>query len=386
MKTDLHILFICNEYPPYKHGGIGIFVKNLAEELVQHKIQCTVAGVYPDAADSNEIINGVRILRMAKKMIRFPFSSRLNNLLNERKARSQLSRLVKQLHDQYQFTAIESYDWGGPLLSKPSCPLIVRLHGSHTAHAISEGKPYSKMLAHWERRSLKIADQIVSVSHHMMTLTEKAFGHFSQPATIIYNSVNESIFFPHHEVIRDSNMILFVGKFHIRKGVYELFSILNHLLRLNPDAHFLFVGHHTTEQSDELLSIVSPDFHSRIRFKHAVDQIQLPKIYSQASLMIMPTRAEAFGLTVIEAMACGCVVAMSNLPITHEIISDEMDGLIIDPENSEMTSKRIHQLLGNPSKLNQMREAAVRKVKLSFSNEKILAQNLNLYKNLIHEA
>ena len=64
----MKILYVCNEYPPAPYGGIGIFVKTLAENLVSSDIQCVVVGLYDQIKKySVESSNGVEVRRARKK-------------------------------------------------------------------------------------------------------------------------------------------------------------------------------------------------------------------------------------------------------------------------------------------------------------------------------
>ena len=73
----MRILFICNEYPPHKHGGIGSFTRDIAEGLAANGQQVTVWGLY-DAVKALTIenINGVKVVRNLHK----PIKSRFNQL------------------------------------------------------------------------------------------------------------------------------------------------------------------------------------------------------------------------------------------------------------------------------------------------------------------
>ncbi len=62
----MKILFICNEYPPNKHGGIGVFVKNLANNLKNNGFECVIIGIYPILEPTDEIIDNIRVIRITE--------------------------------------------------------------------------------------------------------------------------------------------------------------------------------------------------------------------------------------------------------------------------------------------------------------------------------
>ena len=68
----MNICFICSEYPPYKCGGIGNFVKSIAEKFVANGHRVKVIGLYNDLnQDLHESINGVKVTRLKKSNGRY---------------------------------------------------------------------------------------------------------------------------------------------------------------------------------------------------------------------------------------------------------------------------------------------------------------------------
>jgi glycosyltransferase involved in cell wall biosynthesis len=377
------ILFVCNEFPPYPHGGIGVFVNNLSADLSFLDFECVVVGLYPGDTIFEEYIGNVRVIRLNDPTnLKFD-KLLLFSILQDFRRKLRLSLFIRNLEREKKFDLIESYEWNGPLAFKPKTKLLIRLHGSNTAYSAYEGKPFSRLIRFHESKNLGFADNIVSVSNHMWSLTQKTFAEMQIQKRIVYNSYNSAIF---HDVgvnLRDSNKILFVGKFHERKGVFELFKILNVLFGKSLDYEFAFVGPYRDKDYDEIITFINPDFRRRIKFIGPLSQSDLARRYLESSLMIMPSRAEAFGLTAIEAMSCGCIVAMSNLPVAHEIIDDNIDGIIINPTSTEETAERIHSLLSNKNLIQRIRENAIIKATTKFSSVEILKQNVIMYKEIV---
>lgn len=377
----MRILFICSEYPPSLYGGIGVFVKNLAEELVKNGESVYVIGVYHEIEnDVEDIINGVHVFRIKYTNT---FFGRLHNSINLVFNKFRLSKKLSNLEKTIGFDLIESHDWDGPLYYKPKTKLILRLHGSNTSHTVFENKKPSKYLKYFESKNLKFADYIVSVSKHMLNISLNVFGNLDVEKVVIYNSYNSEIFKINNSFKRDTYQILFVGKYHDRKGVIELFKIINLLFAKNNKYNFVFVGKHNKLQKDFLLNLIDDNFKKRIQFINAIEQRELVKYYNQSNLMIMPSKAEAFGLTAIEAMSCGCIVAMNNIPITHEIIENNKNGLIIDINKVDETAHKINNLINDESRIELMRSNSINITKKMFSNEVIFELNYSFYKKIL---
>lgn len=372
-----NVLFVCNEYPPALHGGIGIFVKDVAENMVKHGHQVCVVGVYPQSEKTVEYVEGVQVIRlpMPKYVRHLP----VKKILRSWKAKQLVSDEIDRLHHSFKPDWIESYDWDGPLVRKPMAPLIVRLHGSHTAHALKLQEKKSFWTAYWEKRNYKMADKLVAVSDYIFHSSRHAFGQPKVFMERIYNSYNELLFFPDPATDRDEFLIFYPGKFHERKGVYELFQILDQLFRRDERFHFLFVGHHTPTNKETLMGLLSPEYHNRVKFKQAVPQSDLPPFYRKAGIVIIPSRVEAFGLTAIEAMACGALTAMADVSAAREIIQDHVDGLLINPFEAEATANTLWQVMQNDALKEKIRQQAYQKALNTFSAQVIFEQNLRCY-------
>lgn len=351
----------------------------MAEALVKQNHRCVVLGIYPIKENSEEEIEGVKVFRIGKAKMKFTLPA--VNLFYDVMKKRTLSLWISTLEKKYHPDFIESFEWSGPLYRKPKSKLLVRLHGSHSAHALAEKKRLNRFLFFWEKRNYNMADRCVAVSEHMKRITHDCFG-VKKPITVVYNPIHP--FFQKTEGAPERNeyKILFVGKYHERKGVHELALILNELLPLNEKYEFVFVGNHMSEQRDMFLEQVHKSLHARITFQKAIPQKELKAFYQISSLMIMPTHAEAFGLTTIEAMVCGCLVAMNNIASAPEIISHGEDGLLIDIRKPAECAQQIHELLSS-NQHHQMRTAAEQKVLQQFTMDSILKKNLDVYQELI---
>ena len=79
----------------------------------------------------------------------------------------------------------------------------------------------------------------------------------------------------------------------------------------------------------------------------AVSDADLVALYNLAHALVFPTLYEGFGLTVLEAMACGLPVISSNASSIPEVAGDA--GLLLDPTRDEGWADAIHRLLDDPA-------------------------------------
>ena len=87
-----------------------------------------------------------------------------------------------------------------------------------------------------------------------------------------------------------------------------------------------------------------------VQFLGRIEANLLPSIYSLADILVLPsTGVENFPLVVLEAMATGKPIVLSELPGVRTIIEDGKEGLFIKPADSEDLADKLRYALNNPS-------------------------------------
>jgi glycosyltransferase involved in cell wall biosynthesis len=150
---------------------------------------------------------------------------------------------------------------------------------------------------------------------------------------------------------QDDTVILFVGGLdrpHYFKGLQYLIAAFAQL-STKERCYLVVVG------DGEL----KPDF---IRFAQNLGVIdntifagrvsdkELPPFYAASNFLVLPsfTMSEAFGLVLLEAMACGKAVIASDIPGVRSVVSPWKNGFLVDPANVEDLSKKMTRLIEDP--------------------------------------
>jgi glycosyltransferase involved in cell wall biosynthesis len=111
--------------------------------------------------------------------------------------------------------------------------------------------------------------------------------------------------------------LLHVGSTIPRKRIDVLLKAVNRVAALHPDVTLWRVGGRFTPAQLELVRELG--LADRITVMPFVNRAVLAALYRRATLVLLPSEREGFGLPVVEAMACGTPVLASDLPVLREV-------------------------------------------------------------------
>lgn len=195
-----------------------------------------------------------------------------------------------------------------------------------------------------EARELEKSDLVlVPVSYVKEVLIEAGF-----PRDKIYllpYGYDPRIFFPLPAPPRNQvKKILFGGTVSIRKGWYYLKEIINNFTG-DRQVQFIIAGRVAAEVKDDFNELISthPD---RVAYLGQLSQKKLAREMRRSDIFIFPSVLEGFGLTVLQALACGTPVIASRATCGVDFIEDGVNGLVIDKNNTEAWIDGIRYFIG----------------------------------------
>ena len=370
----MHILFICSEYPPLPHGGIGTFVHTLAHGLREKGHRITVVGM--DGKPGRSTDGGIEVFTLPKSAVPY-----VGNILSRRSLRSWLQRYVRR----EKVDIVETPDFLGMLpFGLANCPVVVRLHLSSTSIYLQRGQKASKGIALYEELTLRMNPAWAAVSNYIYSSTCEVFGIRPDRFKIIYNPVPRMDAPSPASDELPSRFMLFAGQVSKRKGAVVLAEAARELMSAHADLHLVYAGGAISTDdpvpiTQRILDAVGPEFAGRVRFLGHVSHSRVLECMSAAAVYVFPSRLEAFGLVILEAMYCGTPVVCTSYPPGPEIVTDGVDGLLADPTSPSDLAKKISRILLEPALAERLRGNGKRTIVERFSLAKCIAETESFY-------
>ena len=379
----MKILYICNEYPPFIHGGIGSFTRDIAEGLALKGHDVTVWGLY-DTVQSvvNEKINGVTVVRNSYSLVKSRFKHLYFVLY--------LNRKLNVFLKGQKFDIIECQEWQGLLplgLKHPG--YVVRLHGASVFFDKLLHRRGNRIM-HWlEKLTIKKAKNIVAVSDYCGKVTLDIVG-LKKKYTVIYNAINKEKLNKYKNKNFNSFSIVFANSVLPKKGIFELTEAFNMVHQKFPDATLTIVGKLGYEKDgvnvtklilDKLNSVSVCNVNITGWLVHAND---VYRYLANAHICCYPSHMEGFGIAPLEGMALGKPVLYMNNGPGPEVIEDGISGILADCKNSGDIAAKIIEVFEGYIDINIMGANAEKRVEKLFDLHTVfIPQNIAYYKNIL---
>lgn len=397
----MNILYLCDEYPPGRHGGIGTSVQLLAREMVKRGHHVAVAGFYDwgygQANEEDDM--GVKVYRFRRKLASGFFAQkdavRVRAMYKLLKTTGVFARDIKASIKKYHaylediighhkidvaempdFNEYMYYTSGEVNFPKLSVPVIVKLHGSISYFLEEAGKEVPANIWNMEHHLLAQSTAVASVSKYTADKTS-VYLDYRRPITALYNGIKH-IDPPHVNKVK--GRVIFTGTLVEKKGIYQLMKAWNEIHEQMPDAELFVFGKGNIEK---IRSVLNADAAKSVHFKGHVSFNELLKELASAELAIFPSFAEAFALAPMEAMACGTAVIYSTYTSGPELITHGVDGWLVDPSDIKDISGAVVTLLNDEELRNKLAEGGRKKVNEHFSIEKIAEKHELYYQQII---
>lgn len=406
----MNLLYYCNEYPPYRNGGIGSAVKIVAESMVARGHKVVVAGKYNDNACRKgkvvEECNGVTVVRFMK-LSYHTFGIRLKNFQmllcsflemkgayrslaakKNRLAYYRTQQLLENLIQQYKIDLMEVPDYEDAFSDAPiaypvvqrkfSVPVIMRVHGCASFMSYFRNGKTDEQKERLDKAYFNSVDGICAVSSFSKNYVEEHL-HPNKNISVIYNPIDKDWFEGVTENA-ESNTILFFGKIVETKGAFNLLKAFDSIADKYPDIRLKLVGNGDFEYA---LSMVSPQHRDRVMMPGFMCKNDLIKEIDAAMFCVLPSYFENFSMAALEVLARKRALIYTQRASGMELLADGKEGFLVEPTDVKQLADCMVQLIEDKNKRNEFARLGHERCKAKFSVNTIIPQLEHYYEQYV---
>jgi len=397
------ILMMTSSFPRYEGDYFGPWILDYCRELVRQGERVVILAPRVSDEDIDQLSSDQLII----KRFNYWWTHKAQRLVHP-------PGMIPQIKSNpYRFLQIPSLLWGyyrkarsiikeydisiihcqwiipagfvGALLKlRYKLPLIVTSQGAELY--LSKWHPFS----YFTRWTIRQTDHLLPVSQQM---AEKAltFGASHKQITVVPNTVNTRKFRPFDctafrqqlDIPEDATVILTVRRLVKEKRVQDVIEVFTSLARDHQNIYLVIGGDGPLKESLIQLSIKS-GFSEKVKFLGYVNNYSLPEIYSAADIYVLSSEQEGLSLSLLEAIACGCIVISTRGTGAEGIIENGVTGYLYEAGNTAELRSRIleiekldrvdkDRLLSNISNI----------ISKDYTNEKMVERWVNVYDQLV---
>jgi glycosyltransferase involved in cell wall biosynthesis len=357
--------------PPVRGGAVERIFQNLCEVFADVGHDVTIVSRRFENFPEQEIINGVRYLRIAS------FDQPRSMILY---------RLLDIIYAVRVCMALPKSDV--TITNSVALPLFIPRSRAGLIYMSIARFPKGQMAVY--RR----VDRMQTVSTHVADAVCRQSPSVSHLVKTVPNALSKTFA---SAIVGERRLrakeILFVGRIAREKGIHLLVQAFKRAHATFPEWKLTIVGPHLSAQGgdgeaclDELKAQAA-DLGSSVAFVGPIfDEAELVGYFRRCEVFVYPSiavKGEALPMAPVEAMACGCAVVVSSLDCFNDYLRDGTNGLIFDEsdESGGDLSNKLIRLMRDKALRDSMGEAAVRTAQ-TYTRESVALAFLEDFKAL----
>lgn len=367
--------FVHKYYPSI--GGTQTLAYELSKRLIEYGYEISVYTSLVENSRPYEILNGIRIYRFPRlriphltypwcltpTMIKVPLEDEIRNYdiihaFGYITYQSLVASMIKLIHKKPLVITPQFHPWRGM---------------------------YPKTIG---RFITQLADQVIAQCSMEKVCLEKFLGISNVTVVPVGIESKEFRTLPSRDTFRekyripkDSIMLLYVGSIRGHKRVPELIAKLLPIL-LERNVVFVVIGKDALElRRYGFIRLI--EGRRKLKVLHRVKRSTVLEAYASADLYVNPSAHESFGISLLEAAACGLPIVSTNVGVAPDIVLQGLNGYVSDTLDIEDLKKLVIKALNNLETLSKNARRIRREILEYYSWEKIIRAHIRIYEALI---
>jgi glycosyltransferase involved in cell wall biosynthesis len=270
-----------------------------------------------------------------------------------------------------------------PAIKAPTGHTLLTIHdirGQHPQTRFIERSVHTHSLRH----ALRLTDHVITVSQAMKDEILEAFP--GQAVSVVHNGLAaENLLQPTAQELQlarqkyalPRQFMLAVGHFEARKNYLRLIDAIALLRNRGQECPLVIVGNDSGMKNHVASRVQAARLDGSVTLLCDLSDIELRCLYQLCSLFVFPSTYEGFGIPILEAMAAGVPMVLSDIPAFCEIT--EHRGVYFPPDNVESMADAIATVLSSSSERERLIAYGAQRIH-SFSYRQLSEQMAQLYR------
>jgi D-inositol-3-phosphate glycosyltransferase len=360
-------------------GGLNVYVVETAKRLAERNIEVEIftRAVCQDVPPLVELTPGV----LVRNVVAGPFEELDKNSLPAQICPFTFGVLrTEAAYAPGRYDLVHAHYWlsgqvGAVAAERWGVPLVQSMHtlGKVKNLALAAGdraEPDARIRG--EHEVVAAADRLVANTAEESTQLIDLYGASRSQVKTVNPGVDLALFRPGSSaqarrrlgLPQDAIVLMFAGRVQPLKGPD---IVLRAAAALGPELAarlvVLFVGGPSGSEvgvPGRLTALASRlDMNDRVRFEPPCPQRELADWYRAATLVLVPSHSESFGLVALEAQACGTPVVAAAVGGLRTAVRDGVSGVLVDGHDPADWARAIERLLTEPGMLQRLSQGAV---------------------------
>jgi len=297
---------------------------------------------------------------------------------------------VIHIHGLYLFTTLASAFFG----RKYRVPYVITLHGFLDPFLRRKSRIKKAIYTFlFEKRNLDNAAAIHCTSQDELELV-KPLG-IKAPLVVVPWGLDlkeyailpcADLFRSRYPYLGNKQIILFLGRINFKKGLDLLAQAFGEIARRRKDVHLVLAGPDNEGYGKRVRQWLAQEgVIEHVTFTGMLQGEDKLAALAASDVFVLPSYAENFAIAVVEAMACGLPVVISNKVNIWREIADAQAGIVINCETHELI-EALHKVLDDPVSRKRWGENGKRLVEQKFTWARVAEQMTQVYQSALKHA